>query len=266
MVQLDERNVRTYLERRFGGSARILGISVLGQEPGAGDLKGYGYGVPVKVEYELSGQRRSAVLETVTPGPFGHEHMADRAQILLWSHAAFNRLPRHVHSLDVGGFSKDGALLSLGTVEELALTSGRLPEDHRRRGRKHHLPGRGVSAYVNGTLNSEIHQFGLWLANAPKDTETLGLSYQLQNWDMGFFTRGSDRCGTTTAASTRRFQFDPFNITNLYLNYTIKSLSEFSQTKIPLIANNLFLTTGHSGLSGVETGIRHIQPRGARRS
>src|ERR1035437_9796919 len=87
MVQLDERNVRTYLERRFGESARILGISVIGQEPGARNLKGYGYGVPVKIEYELSGQRRAAVLETVTPGPFGHEHMADRAQILLWSHS-----------------------------------------------------------------------------------------------------------------------------------------------------------------------------------
>jgi hypothetical protein len=72
MIQIDERNVRTYLETRFGGSVRILGISVLGQEPGAGDLKGYGYGVPVKVVFETPGQRRSAVLETVTPGPFGH--------------------------------------------------------------------------------------------------------------------------------------------------------------------------------------------------
>ena len=129
MVQLDERNVQTYLEARFGGSARILGISVLGQEPGAHVLKGYGYGVPVKVEYELSGQRRTAVLETVTPGPFGHEHMADRAQILLWSHAAYNQLPRHVHSLDVGGFSKDGALLSLGTVEEFFILNDFVPGD-----------------------------------------------------------------------------------------------------------------------------------------
>ena len=72
LVRLDEPNVRTYLESRFGGSARILGISLLGQEPGAEALKGYGYGVPVKVDYELSGQRQSAVLETVTPGPFGH--------------------------------------------------------------------------------------------------------------------------------------------------------------------------------------------------
>ena len=46
MVRLDEQSIQTYIEGRFGGSARILGISVLGQEPGAHDLKGYGYGVP----------------------------------------------------------------------------------------------------------------------------------------------------------------------------------------------------------------------------
>ena len=68
--RFDERSIRTYLEARCGGPARILAMSPLGQEPGAGDLKGYGYGVPVKVEYEVSGRRQSAVLETVTPGPF----------------------------------------------------------------------------------------------------------------------------------------------------------------------------------------------------
>jgi hypothetical protein len=116
--QLDEQQVRSYLEARFGQSARVLGLSILGQESGAHALKGYGYGTPVRVDYELDGQRRTAVLETVTPGPFGHEHMADRAQILLWSHGAFNRLPRHVRSLDVGGFDRSGALRSLGDVEE----------------------------------------------------------------------------------------------------------------------------------------------------
>jgi hypothetical protein len=118
MVQLDVEKVQRYLEGRFGGSVQVLGLSVLGQEPGFGELKGYGYGVPVKVDYERAGQRQSAVLETVTPGPFGHEHMADRAQIMLWSHAAFNRLPRHVRSLDVGGFLEDGSLVSVGDVNE----------------------------------------------------------------------------------------------------------------------------------------------------
>jgi hypothetical protein len=105
----------------------MLAVSVLGQEAGAKELKGYGYGVPVKIEYELSGQRHAAVLETITPGPFGHEHMADRAQMLLWSHAASNRLPRHARSLDVGGFSKDGTLKSVADVEEFFILNDFVP-------------------------------------------------------------------------------------------------------------------------------------------
>jgi len=117
-MQLDQQKVRRYLERRFEAAVRILGLSMLGHEPGADELKGYGYGTPVKVDYELGGERRAAVIETITPGPFGHEHMADRAQSLLWSHAAFNRLPRHARSLDVGGFSADGSLVSVRDLEE----------------------------------------------------------------------------------------------------------------------------------------------------
>lgn len=117
-IRLDAAKVQRYLERRYNRPIRVLDLSVLGHEPGADSLKGYGYGAPVKVDYELGGERHAAVLETISPGPFGHEHMADRAQILLWSHAAFNRLPRHVRSLDVGGFSKQGSLISVGDIEE----------------------------------------------------------------------------------------------------------------------------------------------------
>jgi hypothetical protein len=47
--------------------------------------------------------------------------MADRAQVLLWEYGAFNRLPRHVRSLDVGGFTRSGDLISLGKIDELFL-------------------------------------------------------------------------------------------------------------------------------------------------
>jgi hypothetical protein len=40
---------------------------------------------------------------------------------LFWEHQAFNRLPRHVRSLDVGGFQSDGTIVSLGKVEEVCL-------------------------------------------------------------------------------------------------------------------------------------------------
>ena len=81
--------------------------------------KGYGYGIPLRVDYTLDGAPRRAVVETVRPGPFGHEHMADRAQSLLWAHGAFGRLPRHVASLDVGAVRASGELVPLGSAEEL---------------------------------------------------------------------------------------------------------------------------------------------------
>src|SRR5512134_1366476 len=81
--------------------------------------KGYGYGIPLRVDYTLDGAPRRTVVETVRPGPFGHEHMADRAQSLLWAHGAFRTLPRHVASLDVGAVRSSGELVPLGSAEEL---------------------------------------------------------------------------------------------------------------------------------------------------
>ena len=121
MPELNRETLKPYLESLLGQPVHILGLGPLGEPLQADAIKGYGYGVPVLVEYEVSGQRHRLVLESMSPGPFGHEHMADRAQVLLWSHRAFNRLPRHVRSLDVGGFLREGGLLSLGKVEELFL-------------------------------------------------------------------------------------------------------------------------------------------------
>src|SRR5688500_8253022 len=81
--------------------------------------KGYGYGIPLRLDYELDGAPLRAVLESVRPGPFGHEHMADRAQLMLWAHHAFGGLPRHVASLDVGAVRAGGELEPLGDAEEL---------------------------------------------------------------------------------------------------------------------------------------------------
>src|SRR6185503_16136051 len=78
---------------------------------------------PLRVDYELDGEARRVVLDSVRPGAFGHEHMADRAQAMLWCHAAFGRLPRHVASLDVGAVRASGELVPLGTAEELFMVA-----------------------------------------------------------------------------------------------------------------------------------------------
>jgi len=121
IIDLDPKVLESYLESVLGEPVRVVGLSRMGEPLQAGAIKGYGYGVPIQVEYESAGECHRAVVETISPGPFGHEHMADRAQVLLWDHRAFNRLPRHARSLDVAAFPRGGGILSLGEAEELFL-------------------------------------------------------------------------------------------------------------------------------------------------
>jgi hypothetical protein len=83
------------------------------------DLKEYGYGSPLRVDYTVEGKHHSAVLSTIRPGGFGHDTMPDRAGILFWETRAFNELPRHVRSIDLGSFTKTGGFKSLGDCTEL---------------------------------------------------------------------------------------------------------------------------------------------------
>ncbi len=119
---MDPRQVERYLCAALKQPVTVRSLDLLGEPHGGSDSKGYGYGTPVRVAYRTAcGQSRSAVIHTIGAAPFGHEHMADRAQILLWQHRAFNALPRHIRALDAGGFDSAGALTSVGQIEEFFL-------------------------------------------------------------------------------------------------------------------------------------------------
>jgi hypothetical protein len=109
--------LEVYLGKVHGRAVSHVRVTPLGG--GRQGDKGYGYGIPLRVDYQLDGAPRRAVVESVRPGPFGHEHMADRAQLMLWAHRAFGGLPRHVASLDVGAVRTGGELEPLGDAEEL---------------------------------------------------------------------------------------------------------------------------------------------------
>jgi hypothetical protein len=79
MGELKKAESECYLKSTLGPSAQLLDLKLLG-ESNEDEIKSYGYGKPLLVNYRLDGARKSAVLHTVKPGPFGHEHMADRAQ------------------------------------------------------------------------------------------------------------------------------------------------------------------------------------------
>ena len=118
MAELTRVEVERYLKSVLG-AVRVLSLKVLGQsEEDEEEIKAYGYGSPLMIDFEAGGKRQRAVLHTIRPGKFGHEHMADRAQMLLWDHSTFNKLPRHVRTLDAGAFRRDGSTVSLGDVDE----------------------------------------------------------------------------------------------------------------------------------------------------
>lgn len=120
--KLSAQQFEPYLAWVLGRPLRVVGIAPLGGTPDE-ELKGYGYRMPLVVDCELDDGRRRFVLSLMPPAPFGHERREDRARIMLRDHHAFNRLPRHVRSLDVGALTRCGEAISLGAMEEAFLVT-----------------------------------------------------------------------------------------------------------------------------------------------
>ncbi len=118
--QLDE-----YFRSLYKSTVKVTNCQPLrvGSEP-ENELKGFGYGVPYLITLSSQGNISKVVLQTMNPEGFGHEHFSDRAKILLWQHSVFSKLPRHVSSVDVGAFRKDGhGLESLGNCGEFFIVT-----------------------------------------------------------------------------------------------------------------------------------------------
>ncbi len=118
MPALRKSALESYLQMRFGRGAKLLAYGPIGKETSGARYKQYGYGAPVRLTCRVGRTVRQVVLETMSPGPFGHEHMADRAQAILWDYDSYGRLPRHVKAVDVGAFTKKGELMSVAPAKE----------------------------------------------------------------------------------------------------------------------------------------------------
>lgn len=109
-----------YFKRLFGKDTIIANKDELGNKD---SIKGFGYGRPLHIELDIGGERKDVVLSTMRKDTFGHDHFSDRAQILLWQHSAYNKLPKHVRSLDVGFFTNKEEMRSAGDAEEFFIVT-----------------------------------------------------------------------------------------------------------------------------------------------
>src|SRR5579863_10554332 len=69
--QFDRDRIERYLVRVLGKDVRVTNLRRLG-DPEEG--KAFGYGAPIRVDYETADRLESAVLHTMGPGSFGHEN------------------------------------------------------------------------------------------------------------------------------------------------------------------------------------------------
>jgi hypothetical protein len=117
VLPFDEARLRAYLVSLYKDQVQVVAVRELLDEDKE-RLKEFGYGTPLLIEFTHDGQAEQVVLHTMSEDGFGHERPSDRARNLLLDHATFNKLPRHVPSLDVGAFTPASELLSLGQAEE----------------------------------------------------------------------------------------------------------------------------------------------------
>jgi len=128
-LDLKRESVEAYLCSLFNDKdIKLVSMRRMGETiPVADDIKGFGYGAPLLLEYLSGGEKGFAVLSTMrVQHGFGHDHFSDRAKILIWQNATFGKLPKHVESLDVGYFTEDGRLISAGDAKEYFLMMKRI--------------------------------------------------------------------------------------------------------------------------------------------
>jgi iron complex outermembrane receptor protein len=137
--------------------------------------------------------------------------------------------------------------------------------------------GSGLSLYLNGTRGQATYvgtldaacitgtagctsstpqvvqkaPSGLWVTETPSDTEAQGLTYQQKGWNVGVFNKRIGSKWEDNGAYHNQLRDDPYNVSNAYINYTIRGGSHFDQTKIRLSVNNLM---GSHNITSVAPG------------
>ncbi len=116
----------------------------------------------------------------------------------------------------------------------------------------------GLSVYGNFTVGSAKYQTGAnypngghWVANTPSNVEGVSLLWQHRNYDMGLTWKRVGQYYQDNGSLPYKINgisvpypvdealtIQPWNLVNVFVNYTVKNSSHFRGTKIQLAVNN----------------------------
>jgi iron complex outermembrane receptor protein len=89
---------------------------------------------------------------------------------------------------------------------------------------------KSIPSYIDG---------GRWVANTPDNIEGISLLYQHRNYDMGLTYKRVGQLYNDNGTINQAITIQPWELVNLFFNYTIKNQSHLRGTKIQLAINNL---------------------------
>src|SRR5262249_49552492 len=116
------------------------------------------------------------------------------------------------------------------------------------------LVGGGLAVYLNATKGTAKYtDSDLWVQNAPSDTETIGLTYNLGSWNVGFFNKRVGEMWNDNSTIHQAIPIDPFNITNLFFTYTLKGSPRLAQSRLRFAVNNLTDSHAITAVSAAST-------------
>jgi iron complex outermembrane receptor protein len=133
--------------------------------------------------------------------------------------------------------------------------------------------GHGFHLYLNGQKGSakyaegpNLPNGGLWVQDTPRDVEAISVFWQKSNWDVGLINKRVGEMYNDNGTRSylidgqslpfpvdQAIRIDPFDLTNAFVNYTIRNSSHLRGTKIQLAVNNLF--NSHN-VVGVTAGVK----------
>ena len=111
------------------------------------------------------------------------------------------------------------------------------------------LVGGGFAVYLNATTGAaKYNDTKQWAQNAPSDTETVGLTYNRGSWNMGLFSKRVGKMYNDNGAAHQAVAIDPFDLTNVFLNYQVGGSSMLANSRIRFAVNNL---TNNHAITGI---------------
>jgi len=145
--------------------------------------------------------------------------------------------------------------------------------------------GHGLSLYLNGSKGSakyaegpNLPNGGLWVADTPRDVEAISLMWQHGSWDVALINKRVGRMyndnGTLTYLiggqklpfpEDQAIAINPFDLTNVFVNYTIKNASRLRGTKVQFAVNNLFNShniVGVTPATAATAAVAYVQSPG----